>query len=69
MLSELTHSQLNKTVVPTSKFRTAKKDMVEALPKEQAVPLTVPFKTLLISVRIYIKGGGLEVKSTNKLVL
>jgi hypothetical protein len=56
-LNELMHSsQLNKIVVPSTKLKAAKPLAVwlfeSVIPKEQVVPLTAPFDTLLVTVGV-----------------
>jgi hypothetical protein len=56
-LNELMHSsQLNKIVVPSTKLKPAKPLAVwlfeSVIPKEQVVPLTAPFDTLLVTVGV-----------------
>lgn len=65
-------SQLNKIIVPASKLKPAKQQVVWlfklVMPKEQVVPLTAKSDTLLISVRVYIESRGPEPRFTYRHV-
>lgn len=59
--------------MPSSKLKPAKQQVVwlfkSVMPKEQVVPLTAPFDTLLVCVGVYTESRGPEAKFTNSFFL